>query len=316
MNSIWKNGRLRAVRLYFRIISRLSPTRAVALAARLFTTPCLDNHHKLYQLYAVSASRRQDMAVHGHRVAVYTWGDPKKQPYALLAHGWSGCGLDFLPWIDRLREQGYAVIAFDQPGHGMSDGRRCSLSLIVSTVKQISLRFGNPAVAIGHSLGAAALVLAQDEPWQASKFLLIAPVINLNDTIGRFAHAIGMPINMHEQFHTALRSEAKLSRRKLQLKWRVRHFHQPSLIVHDLQDKIVPWVEGERYARYWPGARLLSTSGLGHRRILDDTRIMDAGMSFLCGEHTGTQLKSKNHRKVLPFAEIVMKKRRLRFKIV
>ena len=38
----------------------------------------------------------------------------------------------------------------------------------------------------------------------------------------------------------------------------------PALVVHDVEDEDVPWEEGERYARLWPGARLLSTRGLGH----------------------------------------------------
>ena len=45
---------------------------------------------------------------------------------------------------------------------------------------------------------------------------------------------------------------------------------RPALIVHDLEDRDVPWSEGERYARYWPDSRLLTTRGLGHSRMLDD----------------------------------------------
>ena len=54
-------------------------------------------------------------------------GRSSRQPYALLVHGWSSFGLRFVPWVARLRAAGYAVITFDQPGHGKSpaNSRRC-----------------------------------------------------------------------------------------------------------------------------------------------------------------------------------------------
>ena len=43
----------------------------------------------------------------------------------------------------------------------------------------------------------------------------------------------------------------------------------PALVIHDRGDGIVPWTQGAALARAWPGARLLSTDGLGHGRILE-----------------------------------------------
>ena len=66
----------------------------------------------------------------------------------------------------------------------------------------------------------------------------------------------------------------------------------PALIVHDLEDREVPWSEGERYARYWPEARLLSTSGLGHNRILTEPAVITAALSFLEGRAVGQRVVS------------------------
>jgi len=60
----------------------------------------------------------------------------------------------------------------------------------------------------------------------------------------------------------------------------------------------VPWEEGESYARHWPGARLLSTSGLGHSRIVNDAATIDAGLRFLRGEVVGERVTSSPN---LPF---------------
>ena len=73
---------------------------------------------------------------------------------------------------------------------------------------------------------------------------------------------------------------------------------RPALIVHDLDDREVPWAEGERYARYWADSRLLSTQGLGHNRIADDDGVIASAMRFLRGESVGERVVSSAN---LPF---------------
>ena len=71
---------------------------------------------------------------------------------------------------------------------------------------------------------------------------------------------------------------------------------RPALIVHDLADAVVPWEEGECYARHWPGARLLSTQGLGHNRVLSDATVIDAALRFLRNESVGQHVVSTRER--------------------
>ena len=66
----------------------------------------------------------------------------------------------------------------------------------------------------------------------------------------------------------------------------------PALVVHDLEDEDVPWEEGERYARLWPGARLLTITGLGHHRLAGDAAVIDAALRFLRGEVVGDRVVS------------------------
>jgi hypothetical protein len=43
----------------------------------------------------------------------------------------------------------------------------------------------------------------------------------------------------------------------------------------------VPWKQGEHLARHWRGARLMSTEGLGHRRILQEEAVTQAAADFI-----------------------------------
>jgi hypothetical protein len=46
----------------------------------------------------------------------------------------------------------------------------------------------------------------------------------------------------------------------------------------------VPWKQGAALARAWPGARLLSTTGLGHGRILESDLTLRAAADFIAGK--------------------------------
>ena len=58
--------------------------------------------------------------------------------------------------------------------------------------------------------------------------------------------------------------------------------NQPALlVVHDRGDSVVPWGHGERIRAAWDRAELLTTEGLGHRRIRRDHDVIRRAVSFL-----------------------------------
>ncbi len=56
---------------------------------------------------------------------------------------------------------------------------------------------------------------------------------------------------------------------------------QPLLVVHDEQDRAVPFACGASLAEAWPGAQLRATRGLGHSRILRDPQVISAVTDFI-----------------------------------
>ena len=53
------------------------------------------------------------------------------------------------------------------------------------------------------------------------------------------------------------------------------------LVIHDLEDREVKVDHGHALAATWPNARLLATTGLGHRRILRDDAVIAAALELL-----------------------------------
>ena len=259
-------------------------------AARLFATPLASSRRRAQAAQAGDDMQRGELHVDGETIATYVWGDPATQPYALLVHGWSSFGLRFLPWVAALRAMGFAVVSFDQPGHGRSSGSLCTLPEFADTVRAVGRHYGTAALAIAHSLGGAALAFAQDEQWHAEKCILVAPAADMHAAAGRFFRFVRLGEHLRKPFFAWHRQRTGIDVDDLQIARRVRDYGQPCLIVHDLDDGDVPWAEGERYAQHWPGARLLTTQGLGHRRVLDAPEVMAAALAFVGGEPVGTRV--------------------------
>jgi pimeloyl-ACP methyl ester carboxylesterase len=267
-----------------------APGQTVERAARLFATPYASSRSRARAIQPDDGMRRCKITTRDQVIATYVWGDPTHEPYALLVHGWSSFGLRFLPWVVRLRQAGLAVITFDQPGHGYSTGELCTLPDFINTIHAIGSHYGNCALAVGHSLGGAAVTLAQGESWRAERVVIIAPPADMVGQAERFMRHMGLGEHLRERFFGWHERATGVNVHDLEVRRRLAMLGQPCLIVHDLDDREVPWGEGELYARHWHNARLLTTQGLGHNRVLDAPEVIEAVLAFIRGQRVGERI--------------------------
>jgi len=292
-----KKLELAALRASFALGGIVAPGATAQRAAQLFRTP-VGRGRQRARTAADEGAWHGWVDVDGARLALYVWGDPSVQPYVLLAHGWSSYALRFLSWVRALRAEGFAVVAIDQRGHGRSDGDSATLPDFVRGLAAVGRRFGPAAAVIGHSFGGAAAAIALRDGLIASHCVLLAPAADLDAATSRFARLIGLAERLRMRMNRVLESWTSISVASVQAHLDVGTIGTPALIVHDLEDNDVPWAEGERYARYWPGARLLTTQNLGHDRILDDSAVIAAALRFMRGETVGERVVSTPN---LPF---------------
>ena len=282
---------LYALRLEFLLGAPIAPDAIVRKAARLFTTPFASSRMRAVAAPTLGA-RESELDIDGTNIHVYAWGNPHAQPYVLFAHGWSSHGTRIAPWIAPLQEAGYAVVAFDQAAHGRSGGTHTTLPDFTCHLMAVAHHYGPAAAVIGHSLGGAATALALARGLVAERAVLIAPAADPLAAVERFSRFVWLAgflgRRMFARFEQAMRFDAS----ELQAHRNAPMIGRPALIVHDVEDREVPWSEGERYARFWHDSRLLSTQGLGHNRIADDQRVIDAALRFLHGETVGERVVS------------------------
>ncbi len=285
------NPKLALLRAGFRIGAWLQPRRTLERAGRLFSTPLSTTRSRALRTPTGDATEG-GFDIDGRRIHTYAWGDPATQPYVLLAHGWSSHGTLFLPWVAPLREAGYAVLAFDQPAHGRSEGRHSNLPEFIDTLMAVAARHGPAAMVMGHSLGGAAVAIAMARGLAARRAVLIAPAADPVAAAQRFARFVGLPMRLCRRMVAMFEGMINASFDEFQAQHSAPRIGCPALIVHDLCDREVPWEEGERYARFWQASRLLSTRGLGHNRIVDDPAVIGAVLGFLRGRPVGERVVS------------------------
>ena len=271
--------------------SVLAPESTAERALSLFCTPMSSSRSRAARA-DLSGAHLQRIQVGREAIATYAWGEVGEAPTVLLSHGWSSFGLRFLPWVVMLRDAGYAVLSFDQPGHGRNSPAQITLPGFADTVVAVGKHFGHFAAAIGHSLGGAAIALAMREGLSADRAILIAPAADGGAASRRFAHAIALPEHRRAAMQRLLEQRTGRAMDAMAIHRVAPHLAQPALVIHDLVDTDVPWEEGERYARFWPDARLLSVQGLGHHKIVNDPDVLAAGRAFLDGETVGTRVVS------------------------
>lgn len=279
------------IRAAIRFGSAVAPEATARRALDLFTTPMRSSRVRALGASTQDAVERR-LTIGAMRIATYTWGDIDRRPRVLLSHGWSSYGLRFVPWVAPLLDRGCSVVAFDQPGHGRNEAAKITLPGFAETVRSVVEHFGEFDTAVGHSLGGAAVAAAMAHGAAIARAVLIAPAADGVAAMRRFANAIDLPEHRRQDVQRQLELATGMKMDEFASHQLAPRLAAPALIVHDLMDTDVPWEEGERYARFWPGARLVNVQGLGHHRIVNDSEVMSLAMRFLAGEQVGERVVS------------------------
>jgi pimeloyl-ACP methyl ester carboxylesterase len=199
-------------------------------------------------------------------------------PAVLLVHGWAGRAEQLAPFIEPLRAAGCAPVLFDAPAHGASTGSVTSGLGFAEAVSAVATAVGARA-AIAHSLGGFGLAWALASGLALDAAVLVAPPRGPVEFFRRFCDALGLPPGVRDATRDRLARRLGIAVDDVDLVRRVGS--TPLLVIHDRHDREVPWSEGEAIARAWPGASLVSTSGLGHRRILRDGAVTARASAFV-----------------------------------
>jgi pimeloyl-ACP methyl ester carboxylesterase len=275
---------LTVMRGAMRLLSATAPTVASRVAMNLFMTPRRFTAPPRERELLAQGTAFDVPLGSGATVRAWRFG---AGPSVLLVHGWEGRGSQLAPFVQPLVDLGHSVITFDAPAHGASPGSRSSLPHFTWALRAVIEATELPAAIVAHSLGCAATTLALRDGLEVQRLAFIAPPLEPADYTNRFGQILGLD----EPTVTAMRSriEERFARKwsDYSLAETARTMSAPLLIVHDRDDQDTFWHEGAALAEAWPGAHLVTTEGLGHRRILRDPQVVERVTAFVTG--TGSQ---------------------------
>lgn len=260
----------------------LFPELAGAWAERMFLTPPRGKSAVASALDLIDADNTW-LEHKGRHIAMWTWGARSKDaPAVLLAHGWGGHAAQMRAFAFPLLQAGYRVIAYDQPAHGVSEGRLTGLPDFADVLGAVAGFHGGIAGVIAHSLGGAAAALAL--AWgrvSFRKIVLISPPSDLVGYSRRFARWYWMPEPVRKAMQAAIEERYGVRWEDLEVGRVAPRLGAKALVIHDRDDHMMPWTHGAKVAESWPGAQLMLTDGLGHGRILRDERVTRAAADFV-----------------------------------
>ena len=274
------------VRRLFWVLERLAPSVGSRWAVELWCTPPV-LESSLRMPPGVPTGRPTEAFWEGHRVAGEEWGEG---PPIYLVHGWGGQRAHLAVFVKPLVKQGFRVVAFDLPSHNESDrgalapGRTTAIECADAITAMIEAH--GPAYAvIAHSLGANSTVLAAARGAQVGRLVLLAPMGEFPIYLDLFAARHGFGPRIREGLHRRLETRIGMPLHETNMTWTGRRANYPPLLlIHDPDDPDSPHAASERVAAAWPGARLLTTRGLGrlaHYRLLRHRPAIDAGLEFI-----------------------------------
>jgi hypothetical protein len=242
-----------------KMTARLQQEQLIAEAVK-FTLPVMDEFFE-----------HKELQFNG-----FIWGGGKHK--ILITHGWGSKAADFIDMITKLREiDDVQIIAFDAPGNGSSEGYLSNLLLYVAAIKAITLKYGKPAVTIGHSLGGIANAIAFTEMRSAPDLLIsIAPLIRLKENFEASMSRFGVSHEKQQLFFQSFESKFHRTASSYNLKdWYTFDVQHKHWLAYDENDLISPYSYLKEFLDANPFIESQNYPDVGHDRIIKSTPLID-----------------------------------------
>jgi pimeloyl-ACP methyl ester carboxylesterase len=294
---------LRVIRPLVRLGSFIAPRTAGRAAFKLFCTPPARPAPESRAGKAVAKARsRMDAAI--KQAVPYPCGtvstylfepEPGLQdgggpaPTVILLHGWNSEAAFMAAFVAPLLAQGFRVVAYDMPAHGGSTGAELTIPLGVAALAAVARVFAPVHAIVSHSFGGAIALagLARSVPGQprvtANRLALIGAPSSMTVLTRNFGATIGLGRRGQQALERRIHSVAGTPVEVFEGREQLAALGLPTLVIHDRQDREVPFLHGQALAAAGPFVTLQETDGLGHRRILQGRAVVESVTRFVVG---------------------------------
>lgn len=268
-------------RTKIKTIALVSARKAAEMAFDLFCTPYSSKHKQK----APALFYKSNQLVFGlNELQIYGWiwkpqhSNGKK---ILIVHGFNSYSYKFEKYVSLLTNQGFEVLAFDAPAHGLSSGKRINALLYSEVIVQIDKLYGSLYGIMAHSIGGLAASLAAEKMNTLQKLVLIAPATETSTAVDNFFKFIRLPDSLKKDFEEVLVDMAQKPVSYFSVSRAIQQIGANTLWLHDSGDRICPFKDAEKVQQMnLPHVVFNVTKGLGHSNIYKEQKAANAIVSF------------------------------------
>lgn len=257
-------------------LASIAPGPAGRLALELWRRPMMRGQVREHERELHNAARVE--VVDGF--VTYAWGNGDRP--VLLVHGWRSRASRFAGLVARLVELGYSPISYDALGHGDTAGRVGTILDHERIIRTLSDRHGPFEAVVANSLGALFALYAVRSGVPTQRVLVISGVAEFGYLVDAFCRELRLTPRVNKALRRSVEDVFFDGDREIWTKYSVSTGDADLLVIHNDVDEVVDPEQGRRLvAAYGPGARMLWTSGLGHRGMLTDDAVLTEAVTFL-----------------------------------
>ncbi len=271
---------IRLIRWGFPKLETISRPLAAVYFEKIFFTP-FRYSATVKEKEVERSATKATLLVDGRKIQTYEWGNPTR-PYVIVVHGWAGRATQFRKFIPALNAAGFLVLGFDGPAHGNSEGKRTTIVEFEEVLKKIVDVKGVPVAIIAHSFGGGASLFAIRNRLPVTKLINIASPTMADEIIRTYLNAIGgsWPTGVH--FKEVIKKKYGRPFEEYTASFIIKQINGLELLlIHDSEDRDVSITQAQEMIKLYPKAKLITTHGLGHNRILKDEAVITACVDFV-----------------------------------
>lgn len=278
------------IRLCFQVTSLVVPSLAGWGAFKLFIRPMSrpktlrpEMQARIDSTLAQADSKLVETSI--GPVMLHHWraehSHSKPEPKVLLLHGWTSRSDYMLNYVPLLLARGISCYAMDFPAHGRSPGKTVQYWQAVAAIQEVQWQIGPLLAQIGHSFGGAMSMMAtraaDGEPCESAPrhMVLVAAPASLAAPAEYASKKLALSNAARKHFHQYLAANDDREFEDLSCATLQQYWSGQLSIVHDEGDTEVPYQNALQIKKAYPSAELITTQGLGHRRILREPEITE-----------------------------------------
>lgn len=197
-------------------------------------------------------------------IQYYKWGVDKAS--IVFLHGWESSSLRWKPYFDIFKARGITIAMLDAPGHGLSTSKLFNAHAYAQAALPL-IKKEQPEIIVGHSIGGFTTMLLCNENlgYTPKRVILLAPNNKMKDILRTYQDILGFNDGL---FNQMIADIVKFDGKTIDYysgEALLKNISAPVTIIHDTDDKILPFNGSALMAEHNPDIELIKITGYGHK---------------------------------------------------